>query len=796
MADIPARLESALAGRYVIERELGRGGMSTVFLARDVRHDREVALKVLREPIAQAVGAQRFLQEIRVISRLQHPHILPLFDSGEADGQLFYVMPQVAGESLRNRLSREKQLPVEDALRITREVADALNYAHARGVVHRDIKPENILLSPTHAMVADFGIARAVDIAGAERITDKGLAVGTPAYMSPEQASGEADIDGRSDIYSLGCVLYEMLTGQTPFTGPTSQAVIARRFVLPPPNPTLDRPAVPESAARSVVKALSLIPADRFQTGAEFIAALSGGGGGGGEGKGDEKPSLPPSAISPRKGRTAIITSGVTAFMLLAGYGVISRYQAVNAPGFATAPVALNSIVVLPFVNLSGDLENEYFSDGMTEELIAALTKVDGLRVVSRTSSFALKGQRADVKKLGGQLGVGAVLDGSVRKDRERLRITVQLTKVADGFQLWSESYNRQIKDVFTVQEEISRAIASALKIQLGSQQPGMPVTTQTENIEAYDLYLKGRYFWNKRTEAGMNSAIQYFEAAIKVDSKYARAYAGLADAYAVSGFYDYRAPRNAFPRAQEAAERALALDESLVEPHATLAYVTFYYAWDWAEAERKFREAIERGPRYATAHQFFGNLLVAMGRFDEAASELYKARQLEPASLIINAAEAWVAYHARNYDDAIAHARRAIVFDSTFALAHLWMGMVQEQRHDSAAASASLQRALTLSRAPSMLGALGHFHAAHGNREAATRLRSELQTARSHVSGYEIAIIETGLGNRDVAFDWLERAYAQREHSMVFIGVDPRLDPLRSDRRFASLLREMRLPP
>src|SRR5690242_7685475 len=453
MSGLLGHLQVALAKRYRLEREIGRGGMATVYLAEDLKHRRPVALKVLSPDLAASLGTDRFLREIEIAARLAHPHILSLHDSGEADGLLYYVMPYVEGESLRGRLNRERQLPLADALRISREVADALDYAHGRDVVHRDIKPENILFQSGHAVVSDFGIARAIRVAGVKRVTGTGIAVGTPGYMSPEQAGGGEQLDGRSDLYSLACVLYEMLAGDPPFTGWSAQAILARQAIEPVPRLRAVRDTVPDWLEQVVVRALAKAPADRFATATEFIAAL------GKHGPVTTSPALP----------------------------------LVRPP---PPPAAANSIAVLPFLNMSAEPENEYFSDGITEEIINALSAVGSLRVASRTSSFAFKGATQDIRAIAEKLQVSAVLEGSVRRSDTKLRVTAQLISAADGFHLWSATYEREMKDVFAIQDEIARAIVNALKVKLTSEPRLALVEPHTDNVDAYALYLKARYFW------------------------------------------------------------------------------------------------------------------------------------------------------------------------------------------------------------------------------------------------------------------------------------------------------------
>jgi TolB-like protein/tRNA A-37 threonylcarbamoyl transferase component Bud32 len=619
VTDALAHLRASLADRYTIERELGEGGMATVYLAEDLKHQRQVAIKVLRPELAAAIGADRFLREITTTANLRHPHILPLYDSGAAGDTLFYVMPFVDGESLRDRLSREKQLPLDDALQIAREVADALSYAHSRGVVHRDIKPENILLESGHAVVADFGIAKAISAAGGQTLTQTGMSVGTPLYMSPEQAAGDQEVDGRSDLYSLGCVLYEMLAGQPPFTGATAEILVRQHLVVDAPPVTNYRPAVPAAVAAALQRSLAKSPADRFNPVAQFSEALRTG----------EGSSSPPRRVP---GRGAAIGSAVLVIAVIVFFVVSRRTPSAPAVGAA-------SVAVLPFVDLSPDRTNVYLGDGMSETLINALTNVAGLSVAARTSAFAFRDKAEDVREIGKQLGVATVLEGSVQRAGDRLRVTAQLIKTADGLHLWSESFDRNASDIFAVQDEVARAVVIALQGKLVAQADTAVVSQGTSSAVAYDAYLLGRFYWNKRTTAGMVRAADYFQQAIRADSNYAQAWTGLADSYVLFGPAEYAVPGinqdSILTLAERAARRAIAIAPRLGEPYSSLGEI-LEYRLKWEEARDAFQRGIALSPQYATGHQWYSYDLMVWNRWDEVIREMERARELDPLSYVI----------------------------------------------------------------------------------------------------------------------------------------------------------------
>ncbi len=747
-----------LADRYRLDEEIGRGGASTVYLAEDLKHGRKVAIKVLRPVPGAGYEPQRFLREIRIAARLAHPQILPLHDSGEieperADGPrlLYFVMPYAGCESLRNRLAREGPLPVDVALRITRAVAAALSYAHRHGVIHRDIKPENILLQEGEPVVSDFGVATAISAAGGDSIyvTDRGFAVGTPAYMSPEQATAEPGLDGRTDQYSLACVLYEMLAGDPPFAGTGARATMARHAIEAPALVGTRRPNVPAAIERALTRALAKEPAERFPGMAEFADALV-----------SPLPEVVPAA----------------------------------APGTAREA---RTIAVLPFVNASGDADNEYLSDGITDELIHALGKVEGLHVASRTSVFALKGLREDVRNLGARLGVSAVLEGTVRRSGNRLRITAQLSGMAEGRTLWSERYDRELEDVFDIQDEIARTMVTTLRSTLLRDLGDAPPVRYTANLTAYHLYLKGRYWWNRRTQSAIAEGIKYFERAIEEDATYALAYTGLADSYALQVDYRGAPVRVGMEKARELARRALELDETLAEAHTSLAWVTFIHDWDWPTAAAQFRRAIELNPGYSVARQWHSWFLTAMGRTEASLAEGRMAAELDPASVSIRRSMGWLHYYARQPSEALEHLRRALAMNPTAEENHRLLGLAYLQLglHDESAAA--LREAVASSDSPALATAgLGRVAIARGRLTEARGILEGLYAAsrERYISPVAFVMMHVGLDERDAAFEWLDKAVKDRRGWLAYLKVEPLLDPLRGDPRFSRLLETMRL--
>jgi serine/threonine-protein kinase len=716
--------------------------MATVYLAQDLKHHRPVAIKVLLPELAAHIGTERFLREIETAARLNHPHILALHDSGTADAYLYYVMPYVEGDSLRGRLVREKQLPLSDALEITRQVADALSYAHSHDVVHRDIKPENILFQAGHAVVSDFGIARAITTAGGDQLTGTRVQIGTPGYMSPEQSETHAPVDGRSDTYSLACVLYEMLAGEPPFLGKSAQTILARQLLEPVPPLRAVRATVPVGVERAILRALEKAPADRFATSLQFAAALV-------------------------------------------------AHDETEVDG-----VDADSIAVLPFANMSTDPDTEYFSDGITEEIINALAQLPGLHVASRTSSFCFRGKAIDLAEVGTRLKVANVLEGSVRKAGSRLRVTAQLIKVADGFHLWSERYDREMTDVFAIQDEIGRAIAD--RLQVGRGAGSALVTPATANLDAYHLYLKGRYFWAQRG-LGLKQAVECFSRALALDPNYALAHAGLADAYTLLTEYGMVPPTKTLPQVRVAIERALELAPDLAEAHCALGELKFVFDWEWPEAQRELRKAIELNPRFVAAHYRLAlYLCLVEGRFDEALMHARRAVELDPLAQLPVTQLAGVLIGAGRYEEALTPLKRATELGPPMLLTYLHLGVVYNQLGRTEEAMAALEVAAAASgRHPSTLAALATSFRALGKSAEVVAIYEELKARarREYVQNATLASTAAVAGHMDEAFQLLERACEDRDSILIYCKRYPAFRLLQSDPRMAQVYRRIGLP-
>jgi len=664
MDQVLAGLQTALEGRYRLERELGRGGMATVYLAQDLKHQRPVALKVLHPDLAAALGPERFLREVQLTASLQHPHILSVHDSGQAAGRLWYTMPFVEGESLRARLQREKQLPLEDALSIARNVLAALTYAHSHGVIHRDIKPENILLEAGEAVVADFGIARAITGAGGEHLTQTGMAVGTPAYMSPEQAAGGSELDARSDLYSVGCVLYEMLAGEPPYSGPTAQAILAKRFMEPVPHLRTLRESVPQVLEETVTKALAKVPADRWATARQFADALPVTHSG-------SAATVPAPVLFPQAAsrRMSPIRAALVSLVVLAGLAVaVLIARGVHAHHPASAGPKM--LAVLPFENL-GRAEDEYFADGLTEEITSRLASVRGLGVISRTSANQYKKTTKSLKQIGHELGAGYVLEGSVRWEKpaggpSRIRVTPQLIEVADDRHLWADRYDAELADVFQVQGKIAQEVTGALDVALGAPERQALSAAPTSNLDAYTHFLRATELFNQSsvTPPVLRTIVELYESAVALDSSFAlaSAYLSIADATMYQLYTDRTDARLA--RAKAAADRAVRQAPNLAEAHEAMGYYYYYGLQEYDRALQEFTVALRTQPNNSDVLNAVGRVQRRKGQMNEGIATFRRAAQLDPRSAYTSADVGYTLAAMRSYPEAIG------AWDHTLAVA------------------------------------------------------------------------------------------------------------------------------
>jgi len=715
--------------------------MATVYLADDLKHHRKVAIKVLRPELGSLLGPDRFTREIRIAAGLNHPHVVALYDSGEADGLLFYVMPYVRGESLRQKLARQGPLSIDEAIGIARHVAAALDHAHAQGLIHRDIKPENVLIHEGEAMVTDFGIALVADAAPGERLTATGLMIGTPAYMSPEQAAGEHALDARSDVYSLGCVLYELLVGEPPYTGASAQMVIAKRFTDPVPRVRRLRPTVPTAVEDALLKALARVPADRFASAGAFAEALT--------------------ALAARERPPA-------------------------------------SVAVLPFLNLSPDPENEYFADGVTEDVIAQLSKIRALKVTSRASAMAFKKREQSLRQISDTLQVATVLDGSVRRAADRVRIVAQLIDPDSDQQVWTETYDRKLTDIFAIQSDVALQIAAALKAQLSPEEHTRIRKEPTSDIEAYQQYLLARHCVVRWTREGFEQALKHLEQALARDPNYALAYATIAYVYTDIGVgvAGTLPPEEAFRRAKAAVGRALEIDSGLAEARAVLGHLKYACDYDWAGAEEELRRAIELNPNSGDAYDIYGLMLSALERYDEALEMQRRAHELDPLAHRMDIATTFL--RAGRYDEALTAVTQIVEVDPHVALAHATLGWARLLSGRSEQGIASLQHAVSLSPDSTLyLAQLGQAYAGVGQTAKAREVLHQLEemAKERYVSPYHMAYVHTGLGEQERAMDWLERAYEERAGAVFGVKGSFLFTTLRSHPRFKALLRKMNLP-
>ena len=789
MRDLPDGLATAVAERYTIESELGRGGMATVYRAWDRKHERPVAVKVLRRDIAAVLGPERFLREIRLAAALQHPHILPLHDSGAANDYLYYVMPYVEGESLRQRLERERQLPVEEALRVAAEVADALSHAHSRGIVHRDIKPENILLAAGHAVVADFGIARAIDVAGGDKLTQTGITLGTPAYMSPEQAAGDPQTDGRSDLYSLGCVLYEMLAGAPPFTGHSAQAILVKHLTEPAPRLTPLRD-VAASLEQVIRRCLAKAAADRFTTAAELRQAL--------EAAREAKPGPPVRPPFPRP-RAVLVWPAVA--LVLTGAVYLANRGAARPGGAAPAASARTRLAVLPLVNMSADPRNDYFTDGMTEELISTLSQIGGVRVIAGTSVLPYRDQRKSVAEIGRELSVGSVLEGSVRKTGARVRITAQLIDVATQEHVWSAEYDRSLHDVFAIQSDVARRVADALQSRLTGDDGR--ATVPTTSVAAYDSYLRGLYYAQKvvdpaSEQATRDSAILMLERAVQNDPRFALGYAILGRQYARK-YFTSSADKRLEQRGFVAVEKALALDPHLAQAYHARALLAWTLAngFPHEQAVRDLRRALELNPSLAEAHYDLARVYLHIGLLKKAREEARATELLDPATTSRTRPRiGLIDWSDGAYTAALAGLENAPGWEPDLAQVLHRLGRTGEA---FALLDSVLRATPPEALGPDAYGVYALLLASRGDRAGAQGY-IERAIARGegrshfHHAEYAIAAAYAQMGDRARALEWLRRTAADGMPCHPLFAKDPMLDPLRRDPAFITFLDQLKI--
>jgi eukaryotic-like serine/threonine-protein kinase len=719
--------------------------MGEVYRARDTRLQRDVAIKVLPQATAHDPSVlARFRRETQVIAALQHPSILALYDVGVESAMTFAVMELLEGETLRGRICNSP-LPWREAITIGVEIAEGLAAAHAKGVVHRDLKPENVFLTTDgRVKILDFGLAQ-YRPSGQEREdtrsamnTEPGSIMGTAGYMSPEQVRGE-QTGAPSDVFSLGCVLHEMITGRRPFHGRSSAETMAAILTAQPPSLTDLVGELPPELDRWITHCLEKNPAERFQSARDLAYAL----------------------------RT-----------LLTGASIHTK--------------SIASLAVLPFSTPGGSADSEYLCDGITETIINSLAQLPRLRVVARSTVFRHKGE-TDPIQVGRNLCVGAVLTGRVLQRGEILVIGTELVDVASGSQLWGQQYRRKLADIFEIQDEIATEICEKLRLKLTGDEQSRLTRRYTEDAAAYRLYLKGRYFWNQRTEEGMRKAVDYFSQAIEKDPSYARAYTGLGDGYAMLSIYSALSPKDSFPKSKAAQRRALEIDNDLAEAHASLGFAHLFYDWDPRNAEAALKKAIELNPGYASAHQWYGLVLGLTGRMDESTAELRLAQQLDPFSASINVSVAWPLYWMRRHGEAVVRFREAVDLHPNFWLAHYYLGLVLEQSGCLTEAIAHLEHARDLGDSPWRLSGLGHVYARAGRRDDAYRIVEEAKSlsARRYVAPVHIAAVYAGLGDPR-AFEWLEKGLDDRSWLITWLAVDPLFDPIRADERFEQLARRV----
>ena len=831
-------------GRYEIRSKIGAGGMGEVYLTEDTQLRRRVALKILPGDFAANQDRmRRFIQEAQTAAALNHPNIAHIYEIGESNGLNFIAMELIDGQTLRELI--HSQTDLRKLLRYLQHVAEGLAKAHAAGIVHRDLKPDNIMITRDgHAKILDFGLAKLIEptersgvsnetgselaTAILQRKSISGMILGTAGYMSPEQAQGKTkEIDHRSDIFSFGCILYEAATGRKAFEGKDVLDSLYKIVHAPTPQIKNFNADAPDELQRLVRRCLAKDPEDRFQTIKdvalelrELRRELEGAGVDttvppltGGE-------AARPSGTEARQGHTLgapegtqatsfptrassaeYLTSAIKQHKLAAAIAFL--VPVIAAVGFGAylharnTEVAIESVAVLPFENQNQDPNSDYLCDGLTESIINSLTQLPNLKVIPRSTAFSYKGKGTNPLTAGKELGVRAVVTGRIMQRDDDLTISTELVDVRDNKQLWGEQYGEKVSDLLTVQRRIAKEITTNLRLKLSGDEQARVTKRYTENPEAYQLYLKGRFYWNKRTGGALKKSIDYFNQAIEKDSNFALAYAGLADSYVVPA--NPLPPKENMPKGKAAALKALELDDTLAEAHTSLGRILAVYDWNWTGAEKEFKRAIELNPRYAVAHQWYGDFLTVTGRSNETIAEEKLAQELDPLSLIINFDLALAFYYAHDYDQAIEQIRKTLELDPNFPPAYQFLPAAYEEKGNYGEAIAESQRTFLVKGGSewsfSMAG-LGHVYAVSGQKREAQAVLDELKQFSEHqyIPATSVALIYAGLGDKNQAFAWLEKAYEEHSFQMAWLKVEPRWDTLRSDPRFVDLLRRVGL--
>jgi serine/threonine protein kinase/Tfp pilus assembly protein PilF len=748
---------SVFAGRYEIIEELGKGGMGKVYRVEDTKVKEEVALKLIKPEIsADKKTIERFRNELKIARKIRHKNVCAMFDLGEEKGSHYITMEYVSGEDLKTLIRRVK-VDIKTSIKIAKQVCEGLSEAHRLGVVHRDLKPSNIMIDKEgDVRIMDFGIARTFESKG---ITDAGLMIGTPDYMSPEQAEG-MDVDQSSDIYSLGIILYEMIAGQLPFDGDTPLSVVMKHKSEKPRDPKFMNPQIPDDLSSLILKCIEKEKKNRYQSAENLL-------------------------------------SDITRIEMAIDSQVKKKTDKISEAAFIGYSEGKNSIAVLPFVDLSPEKDQEYFCDGLAEELISVLSMISELQVVARTSAFSFKGKNVDIREIGRKLNVLTMLEGSVRKSGNRLRITAQLINTEDGFHLWTERYDREMDDIFAIQDDISLAIVNSLKLKLLRAEKEAVVKRHTENIEAYNLYLHGRYLLNKSTRESLTQAIQYFEQAIAMEPKYSKAIAGISLAHFQHGILHFCPAKEAFPQAKNYAVKALQIDETIAVVHTALANIKMFYDWEWEEAEKEIKRALEINPSSTSAHDAYAGYCLLMGNREKAIEEALRYIELDPISF--SAYFHLGVYYLRSgkLQNAKNQFQKALelVPNHPFGLWMLGQAEVLDAHYHEGLSK--IKKAYNLSGDHTgVLAGLGWSYAVSGYSQEAQNILNDLmqRAKKEYIPPFYIAKIHNGLGNKTQALDWLDKAYEEHDTSLVHIKTDETLDNLRSEPRFTALLEKMSL--